>query len=109
MISENSRYHDLPLRKMKTSSGKEISYLARRFIPPQDAVSIAGFHTVTPAERLDIIAHNSYGDATQFWRIADYALTLKPSTLTQRPGRRLAIPMVGPSFVPLPESEEGDS
>ena len=44
------------------------------------------------ADRLDLIAHAQYGDATQFWRVADANSALDSRTLVATPGGSVDVP-----------------
>lgn len=97
MLKENSRYYNLPRRIYVSASGEQASYISRRFIPRREDIAIAGHHVVQLNDRLDRIASNAYGQGTEFWRIADYQLTLDAHSLAERTGERLEVPLVGPS------------
>ena len=43
-------------------------------------------------DRLDLIAHERTGDATQFWHIADANTALDSRTLVETPGDTLDVP-----------------
>jgi len=97
LLKENSRYYNLPRRIYTTATGEQASFVTRRFIPRRRDMTIAGHHLVDLSDRLDRIAHNAYGQGTDFWRIADYQLTLDAHSLADRTGERLEVPLVGPS------------
>ncbi|SMY06264.1 hypothetical protein [Flavimaricola marinus] len=96
MFSDDSRYARLPLKTHVEPDGREVSYVARRFLPQPAALQTAGFETVGTSDRLDHIAHRAYGDPLQYWRIVDATLEFEPEELTRETGRRLRIPMIGP-------------
>jgi hypothetical protein len=49
---------------------------------------------VTQADRLDLIAHTRYADATMFWHVADANSSVDATTLTAQPGSVLLAPRV---------------
>ncbi len=96
MFNDTSRYAKLPLKVRVQPDGREVSYVARRMLPPPEALTVATTESVGTSDRLDHIAYRHYGDATQFWRIVDATLEFDPENLTRETGRRLRIPMVTP-------------
>ena len=105
MISENSRYFELPLREHVEPDGTRTPYLSRRFLPNPEHVVMAGQHLVTPTDRVDLMSHAAYADPTQFWRLADVAKIFDPLEL-EIPGQRIDIPFAGPAFLRI--APEGD-
>jgi hypothetical protein len=67
-----------------------LPYLRRRFIPPPERFSAIGEHRVGDEERLDVIAAQVLGDPTQFWRLCDANLAMRPEELEQ-PDRVLRV------------------
>lgn len=96
MFKDTSRYASLPVKLFRKADGTEVSYVARRFLPQPDDLQTATHETVGHGDRLDLIAQRSYGDPEQFWRIVDATLEFDPPRLTDKPDRRLRIPMVTP-------------
>lgn len=96
MFKENSRYANLPVKTHVTPEGQEQTYVARRILPKPENLQIAGSQEVTSTDRLDLVAARAYGDATQFWRLADATTEFEPDRLTDTPGARLRVPMVVP-------------
>ena len=70
------------LSRMARAGERKIVYKRRRFIPPVEDTGTLVEHTVIQGERLDNIAARYMGDPTQFWRICDANLILKPDELT---------------------------
>lgn len=66
-----SRYHGLGIQKITMPDGSERSYLQRRFVPQADELQLIAMRAVRPGERVDIIAAETLGDATQAWRVCD--------------------------------------
>jgi nucleoid-associated protein YgaU len=86
MFSITSRYAGIP-----TAVHNGSVYVKRRFLPQPNELAQIGEHTVRPGERLDHIAGQEFGDAEQWWQIADANRAMDPDELTVEPGRRLRI------------------
>jgi hypothetical protein len=100
VYDELSRYRGLPLLTYVDVDGREIVYVARRFLPrPEQLAEIAQVE-VRDGDRLDLIAGQQFGDARWWWRLADANNALDPADLTTRIERRLRITL--PPGVPLP-------
>jgi nucleoid-associated protein YgaU len=88
MIFKGSRYASVGSYQARDASGRTVTALKPRFIPPTPA----GFlHTFTADERLDIIAFKFYNNPEKFWLIADANTEMDPEDLLE-PGRQLPIP-----------------
>lgn len=86
-----SRYYGLDTGTFVTATGKKITYLRRRFIPPPERFQLLQEHVVTEGERLDNITAHYLSDPEQFWRLADANTAMNPNSLTQPIGRKLRI------------------
>ncbi len=86
-----SRYHGLGTLRRHLPDGREVTYAARRFVPPPDRFELLQEHLVTQGDRLDAIASRYVGDPEQFWRLADANCAMRPDELTETVGRRLRI------------------
>jgi hypothetical protein len=93
VFSDTSRYRGLPLLRVRDRAGREIVYVARRWVPPPIAFATVRLYTVLAGERIDVIADSQIGDPELFWRIADANAALAPDELTARVGRKLRITM----------------
>jgi len=89
----NSRYHGIETKTHRTPDGRAVTYLARRFVPLPQNLSLLQEHVVTEDDRLDLIAASTLGDPLLFWRICDANHALRPEALTEEIGRRLRITM----------------
>jgi hypothetical protein len=96
MATENSRYAMTIILTRCLSDGREVAYLARRFIPDAAGFEIAGKVRVQAGERSDLIAARAYGDASTSWRIADGNRSMDLTSLTEVPDRILDIPLTKP-------------
>jgi hypothetical protein len=101
---ESSRYRGLSLLTYRDRDGREIVYVARRWVPPPAVLAEAGRYEVRDGDRIDVIAAKVIGNPLLWWRIADANAALAPSELTARSGRRLRITM--PQGMPAPEVQE---
>jgi hypothetical protein len=95
MFDKNSRYYAIGMETMQVvdsdGSSREIRYVLRRFIPSGEGATTLVEHTVTQGERLDNITARYLGDSTQFWRICDTNIIMKPTELTDEIGRVITI------------------
>jgi hypothetical protein len=98
MFETNSRYYKIKEATItfKDSEGGErnIVYKRRRFIPPAEDTGTLVEHTVIQGERLDNITARYLGDPTQFWRVCDVNLILKPDELTDEIGGLIKIALL---------------
>jgi hypothetical protein len=98
MFEPNSRYYNLATITLSVTrpdgTPGEIRYLRRRFIPTADETTIVE-HTVTEQDRLDNITARYLSDPTQFWRLCDANVVLRPDEL-ERVSRviRITLPNV---------------
>jgi hypothetical protein len=100
-----SRYHGLPVKEYTLPDGRILPYVARRFIPPLERFALLARHAVMAGDRIDNLAAQYLGDATQYWRIADANAAMRPEALTEQAGAAVRITL--PEGVPAPG--EGDA
>ncbi|MCK2242408.1 MULTISPECIES: LysM domain-containing protein [unclassified Crossiella] len=94
-----SRYYGIPTAERVAGDGRRVPYLTRRLLPDPAEFAEIGEHVVREGERVELIADRQFGDAGQWWRIADANPVLDPRELAE-PGRRLRITL--PAGVPGP-------
>jgi hypothetical protein len=88
MFLDNSRYARVATVETTSSTGEQVVALKLRRLTP-----ITGEpQTVMSGDRLDLIAQTHYGDATQFWHVADANTALDGRTLVEQPGESLNVP-----------------
>ena len=88
MFLPNSRYAKVGTVETTTSTGEVVTALKLRRLTPT-----AGEPRVVEAgDRLDLLAQERTGDATQFWHIADANTALDGRTLVETPGDTLNVP-----------------
>lgn len=88
MFLPNSRYAKLATIVTRLATGEDVVALKLRRLVPATGEP----QTVLAGDRLDLIAHQSAGDATQFWHVADANTALDSRELTATPGDALAVP-----------------
>ena len=88
MISDSSRYRGVARSEGVASGGRATAALRLRRAPATDGEEV----TVRQDHRLDLMAHDRYGDATRFWRIADANSELDARALVAEPGRVILVP-----------------
>ena len=82
MFLPNSRYAKVATVTTRLATGEEVVALKLRKLTP-----VAGEpRTVMSGDRLDLFAQQGYGDATQFWHVADANTALDSRELTAVPG-----------------------
>jgi hypothetical protein len=99
---EGSRYRGLPLLTYHDAEGREIVYVARRWVPPPESFAEVTRYQVRDGDRIDNISAAQFGDPQLYWRIADANRALAPDELTARIGRWLSITL--PAGFPGPRN-----
>jgi hypothetical protein len=89
-VKPTSRYARVGAATLLLPDGITVPYLRRRFVPPPERYSAIGEHRVADGERLDVIAAILLGDPTQFWRLCDANLAMRPEEL-EEPDRVLRV------------------
>lgn len=79
MFKANSRYAKQPVAEAETASGKKVSVVTLRRLPPTGG----NLTEVQGHDRLDIMAHRKYKDGTKFWHIADANTELEANDLVK--------------------------
>jgi hypothetical protein len=96
MFDPSSRYYNLPTTTLtviqRDGTAVEIRYLRRRLIPSADGETVLLEHTFSQQDRLDNITARYLDDPTQFWRVCDANVVLRPEELEQI-GRVIKITM----------------
>jgi hypothetical protein len=85
MFEPTSRYFDVETatRTVTDRDGREriIAYKRRRIVPSDEDQPTLAEHTVSEGDRLDNVTARYLGDPTQFWRLCDANLVLRPMEL----------------------------
>lgn len=97
-----SRYHGVPRKTREAADGRILAYLARRFVPAEQAFATRGWRQVREGERLDLIAAAEIGDPLAFWQLCDGNGAVWPEEL-EEPGRELRLTL--PAGVPGAEEK----
>lgn len=95
MFESESRYAPLPQLTHTEPDGREIVYVARRFLPRTDRLFATARVAITEGDRLDLAAARGVGEAQAWWRLADANPSLHPDTL-EVPGTELLIAIEAP-------------
>ncbi|MDS9470132.1 hypothetical protein RGQ15_21500 [Paracoccus sp. MBLB3053] len=67
----DSRYAGLPVMTLTLPDGRDVKVLARRFVPPLEAVEVTSIHEIRDGDRLDLLAAAYFGNPSQGWKILD--------------------------------------
>lgn len=94
MFDPGSRYANLDILTRIGADGREVAYVARRFVPPRPEGTVIREHVVTEGERLDHISARYLGDAELFWQIADVNNAMRAEALVEEVGRRLVVALL---------------
>jgi hypothetical protein len=93
-----SRYYGLPLMSMTTSSGTQISYVSRRFIPPAADFAVLQLYRVQQGDRVDVVSASQLGNPLLYWQLCDANVVLEPPDLVAVPGAFINVTL--PAGVP---------
>ncbi len=93
MNDPQSRYATTEIKVMTLPDGTTVSYLARRFLPEPEGMTMIASVAIEPADRLDLFSARILGVSTAWWRIADANRVIHPEDLDGTAGRRLDIPL----------------
>lgn len=95
MFDSNSRYSRLDNTTIsiidRNGDERQVVYKKRRFIPPNEGLTIVAEHSVSAGERIDYLAARYHRDPTQFHLLCDGNGILHPDELTAEIGRVIAI------------------
>lgn len=94
MFDPTSRYATLAVRTLHLRNGREVAYVARRFLPQGSSLQTLGTTRVAPDERLDALAARTLGHSEVWWQIADAADAVDPTTLLVE-GDLVRVPVPG--------------
>jgi hypothetical protein len=93
MRNPGSRYGDVASLTFATRDRGTVVYLARRFCPAGSALPLLTTRQVRDGDRLDTLTAAVFGDATQYWQIADANDAMNPRELLRPVARWLRIPV----------------
>lgn len=102
-FAANSRYAGIETAEWTRADGLPVLYVKRRFIPRPENFATLQEHRVEQNDRLDNIAAKYFSDPQLYWRLCDANGAVRPSELTEEPGRRLRITL--PQGIPEPTDE----
>lgn len=93
MNDPEGRYAAIEVKVMTLPEGTPVTYLARRFVPEPEGMTMIASARLEAAERLDLLTARTLGAATAWWRIADANRVIHPESLEGPVGRRLDVPL----------------
>lgn len=97
MFDHTSRYYAIATATFTFPDGRLVSYVRRRFLPRGNDLPLLAETSVTPGERIDLLADRVYGDPLAFWRICDANDAMDPLEMLNEaaddPGRHLRVPL----------------
>ena len=91
MFAPNSRYAKLAPYTVSLPGGQVV--MATRLPQPPVQLPLAGYHTRTQGDRLDLLAARYLQDPTLFWKLCDANGTPSAAALEARP--LIGIPLGG--------------
>ena len=94
MFDPGSRYANLETLTRKDLNGRDIRYVARRFLPMAAPGMVIREHVVTEGERLDHLSARYLGDPELFWQLADVNNVMRADELTQETRTRLIVALL---------------
>jgi hypothetical protein len=93
MIDSTSRYANAKEAELTRADGTKVRHIVPPILPHPENYTVARQHRVADSDRADIIAAQTYGQATAWWMIANANTAAHPDQLTEVPGTPRAIPM----------------
>ena len=96
MNDPDGRYARSAILHRAGPDGKEVAYLARRFLPDPAGLTIAGIAAMEPGDRLDLLSARVLGVSTAWWRVADAHRLIDPGALEVPALQRLKVPIPEP-------------
>lgn len=93
MNDPEGRYANSPTRQIAGPDGRPVTYLARRFLPDPETLTIAAIVPLQPGDRLDLFASRTIGEGRHWWLVADAHRVIHPEKLEEPMGRRLRVPL----------------
>jgi hypothetical protein len=93
MIPSTSRYANAAEAEFARPDGTTVRHIVPPILPHPEDHAVSRRHRVTDSDRADIIAAQTYGQATAWWMIANANSAAHPDQLTETPGTPRAIPM----------------
>ena len=87
-FAKNSRYANMEALEVETRDGRTVKALPIRRLPRPSGIG----REAKKDERLDLMAHGQYRDATRFWHIADANDELEAKQLVAEQGREITLP-----------------
>jgi hypothetical protein len=96
MFDHTSRYYAIETATLTLPDGRTIAYKRRRFLPAGEEMPLLVETTVAQGERPDTLTQRTLGDPLQYWRLCDANNLMRPTELTDEPGRAVRVPLPQP-------------
>jgi hypothetical protein len=93
MFDHTSRYYAIETATLTLQDGRTVAYKRRRFLPAGEEMPLLAETPVSQGERPDVLAHRTLGDPLQYWRLCDANNVMRPTELTDEPGRAVRVPL----------------
>lgn len=93
MFDHTSRYYLIETATLTLPDGRTVAYKRRRFLPAGEEMPLLAETPVAQGERPDVLAHRTLGDPLQYWRLCDANDVMRPTELTDEPGRAVRVPL----------------
>ena len=93
MFDHTSRYYAIETATLTLPDGRTVAYKRRRFLPAGEEMPLLAEIPVAQGERPDVLAHRTLGDPLQYWRLCDANNVMRPTELTDEPGRAVRVPL----------------
>lgn len=100
MFDANSRYSKCKVVEVEATGQKTVRAVSLRRLPYEDG----NLTEVKGTDRLDIMAHRRYKDATRFWHIADANTELEANDLIEHRRSENPLASQGTRYIPVPEN-----
>ena len=104
MFDPGSRYANLDILTRIGADGREVAYVARRFVPPRPEGTVIREHVVTEGERIEKDVRAAYIEHVLGFKgeikplkvviLADVNNAMRAEALVEEPGRRLVVALL---------------
>lgn len=91
VFDPGSRYANSETRTYVDPEGREIRFIARRFLPDGSRQPLLTEVGILQRDRLDLVANRTLGDPLAWWRVADANNALDPAELVAEPASRVRV------------------
>ena len=93
MFDPTSRYYGIETATLTLPNGRTVAYKRRRFLPAGEEMRLLVETAAAQGERPDTLTQRTLGDPLQYWRLCDANNLMRPTELTDEPGRAVRVPL----------------